>query len=251
MFIYFYDKDTKEYLGSAPADKDPVASERTGDFVPLIPAYAVLIKPPAILDNQIQVFNTDKNEWEIFSDYRKNFCKIDKDLNVSEITEIGDIISDYILVTKDIAEEIKKLKDKFKIENNKIVQKSDEEYEKEQFEKAKQLKYRENEEKSDYARYNQNFTVIVQEKECVFDTSSKTQTDLLTAFAVCSTGLTYDGWITNNGIELNLTLDDVSLISAYFKELSNVYPKWNYFKNLIDNAKTIEELNSIVIDYSL
>ena len=251
MKIYFYDKDTKEYLDFAQADKDPAASKRTGTFIPLIPAYATLIKPPVILNNQIQVFNTGKNEWEISSDYRKNFCKIDKDLNVSEITEIGSISPDYILVTKDIAEEIKKLKDKFKIENNRIVQKSDEEYKREQFEKAKQLKYLENEEKSDYARYNQNFTVVIQEKECVFDTSSKTQTDLLTAFAVCSTGLTYDGWITNNGIELNLTLDDVSLISASFKELSNVYPKWNYFKKLIDKAKSIEELEKIIIDYGV
>ena len=135
MKIYFYDKDTKEYLGSAEADKNPAASKRTGSFVPLIPPNAVLIKHPAVLNNQIQVYNPDKKEWDVFSDYRKNFCKIDKDLNVSEITEIGSISPDYILVTKDIAEEIKKLKDKFKIENNKIVQKSDEEFEAEQKQK--------------------------------------------------------------------------------------------------------------------
>ena len=251
MKIYFYDKKTKEYLGAEEAYKDPAESKKQGKFIPLIPACAVLIKPPAVLDNQIQIFNTDKKEWDIVSDYRKNFCKIDKDLNVFDITETGGITSDYILVSKDTAEEIKKSKDKFKIINNKIVKKSDEEYAAEKFTEAKMAKYRENEEKSDYARYNQSFTVTIQDKECVFDTSSKTQTDLLTAFAVCSTGLTYDGWITNNGVELNLTIDDVYLISASFKELSNVYPKWNYFKNLIDESKTIDELNSIVIDYSL
>lgn len=113
-----------------------------------------------------------------------------------------------------------------------------------------QMKYEENDRKADEKRYNQEFTLVIQDKECVFDTSAKTQADLLTAFAVCSTGSTYDGWITNNGVELDLTLNDVALIANTFKELSNVYPKWAEFKEQIDNAHTVEELEAIVIDYS-
>ena len=124
-----------------------------------------------------------------------------------------------------------------------------EEYDAQQFEIKKAEKYQENDLKSDLARYNQEFTITIQDKECIFDTSSKTQKDLLTAFAVCSTGSTYDGWITNNGVELDLTLEDVATISVTFKELSNVYPKWKEFKEQIDNAVTIAELESIVIDY--
>ena len=122
-------------------------------------------------------------------------------------------------------------------------------YEQEELARLKPLKYEENNQKADAKRYSQEFTITIQEQECVFDTTEKTQTDLLTAFAVCSTGATYDGWVTNNGIEIDLTLEDVALISATFKELSNVYPKWNEYKTLIDNAETLEELNAIVIDY--
>ena len=117
------------------------------------------------------------------------------------------------------------------------------------FEEYKRLKYLENDEKADKARYNQEFEIVIQNKNCIFDTSSKTQSDLLTAFAVCSAGSTYDGWITNNGVELNLTLEDVALISNTFKELSNIYPKWNQFKEMIDEAQTIEELENIKIEY--
>lgn len=115
---------------------------------------------------------------------------------------------------------------------------------------AKKNKYSENDEKAKDARYNQEFTITVQEQECVFDTSAQTQADLLTAFAVCSTGETYDGWVTNNGVELNLTLEDVTLISNTFKELSNVYGKWNQFKEQIDAAQTIADVQAIDIDYN-
>jgi len=120
------------------------------------------------------------------------------------------------------------------------------------FENLKEQKYLENDSKADLARYNQEFTITIQDKECTFDTSSKTQKDLLTAFAVCfSTGRTYDGWVTNNGVELDLTLEDVATIATTFKELSNVYPKWKEFKEQIDKAVTIAELESIVIDYEM
>ena len=136
------------------------------------------------------------------------------------------------------------------LDENKIWHKKDEtEYEQEQLTKAKQVKYQENNTKSDNARYNNEFSITLQGKECIFDTSQKTQADLLTAFAVCSTGTTYDGWITNNSIELNLTLEDVVLISIKFKQLSSVYQKWKYYKELIDNAQTINEVNAITIIY--
>lgn len=118
-----------------------------------------------------------------------------------------------------------------------------------ELEQAKLAKYQENDAKADEKRYNQEFTITIQDQDCTFDTSSKTQADLLTAFAVCSSGETYEGWVTNNGIELDLTLEDVALISGTFKELSNVYPKWNEYKKQIDDATTASEVNSIVINY--
>lgn len=121
--------------------------------------------------------------------------------------------------------------------------------EQEKFEMAKAEKYAENDQKASQSRYGKEFTITIQEQECVFDTKQTTQADLLTAFAVCSTGATYDDWVTNNGVQLDLTMEDVALISQAFKQESNVYLLWNEYKTAIDNAETIEDVEGIVIDY--
>ena len=126
----------------------------------------------------------------------------------------------------------------------------DPDYEAKQLQKAKEAKYEENNSKADIARYNQEFTVVVQGKECTFDTTEKTQTDLNTATNYClATGETYDGWVTNNGVELSLSLEDISLIAQEFKEKANVYIKWNEYKTAIDNASTVKEVDRIKINY--
>lgn len=121
--------------------------------------------------------------------------------------------------------------------------------EEEKLQIAKENKYSENDEKASITRYSQEFTITIQNKQCTFDTTEQTQRDLLTAFAVCSTGSTYDDWVTNNGIKLDLTLEDVALISQTFKEKSNVYDKWNEYKKQIDSATTVEDVEAIEIVY--
>lgn len=123
------------------------------------------------------------------------------------------------------------------------------EYIAEQLKTARTAKLSENDTKAEQARYGKTFTVAIQEQECLFDTKQQTQTDLLTAFAVTSLGLTYDGWVTNNGISLDLTANDVVAISNAFKVASNIYPEWNVYFEAINNAQTVEELNNIIIDY--
>lgn len=125
------------------------------------------------------------------------------------------------------------------------------EYLTKQLHKAKELKYAENDSKAESARTSKTFTLVLQNLSCDFDTQYKTQTDLLTAFAVCSSGETYEGWVCNNGTVINLTMQDLIEIQNKFKELSNVYPVWNHYKDLIDSASTKEEVDNIVIDYDI
>lgn len=115
----------------------------------------------------------------------------------------------------------------------------------------KKMKYDENDTKADLKRYGQTFILTLQDKNCEFDTKAQTQADLLTAFAVCTTGQAYDNWVCNNGVVIDLTMEDVVIISNKFKEMTNVYPHWNYYKALIDNAKTVAEVEAIVIDYDI
>ena len=67
-------------------------------------------------------------KWTIKPDFRANFVKVDNDLNVFPITEIGEI-EGFLVVDKSIGEEIQAEKDRFKIVGNKIIKKTEQEYE--------------------------------------------------------------------------------------------------------------------------
>lgn len=125
MNIYSYDKYTKAYLYTGIADADPEATKLEGKFVPLLPAYSTLIAPPEYGEYQIPVF--ENGSWAIKADYRKNYKKVDDFFAVSVITTIGEITDGY-LVSNEIAQEIMKNPMRFKISGNKIVKKTDEEY---------------------------------------------------------------------------------------------------------------------------
>lgn len=153
--IYNYDANTKEFNGVVEqADKDNAKSAKVGHFVPMVHADATLLEPPEVEENQIQVYSKEIIEhkeidpeteeekvtyevienWNIESDYRKNFYKVDNDLNIFDIDTIGEQIG-FILVDKETGEDIEANKDWYKIVDNEVVKKSDEEYEEEQAEK--------------------------------------------------------------------------------------------------------------------
>lgn len=164
-YVYNYSAETKEYIGQQQADKDPAESLAKGKFIPLVPANATLLEPPAVEENEIQVYSkeiethqepyevideeTGKShteyktitevieKWNIEADYRKNFVKIDNNLNVFEIDTIGEQTG-FFVVTKEIGAEIEANPDMFKIVDNEIVKKSKKEYDKEQEEKREQ-----------------------------------------------------------------------------------------------------------------
>lgn len=169
----------------------------------------------------------------------------DIDMSILRIDEFG---SDNVK-NIEVSEDVYNNREQYIYKNGKIVKNPN--YDAEQLAKAKADKYAENDTKASQSRYGKEFTIIIQEQECVFDTKQTTQADLLTAFAVCSTGATYDGWVTNNGVELDLTLEDVALISQSFKAESDVYHQWNEYKTEIDRAQTILEVERINIDYGL
>ena len=114
---------------------------------------------------------------------------------------------------------------------------------------AKAAKLSENDAKASAARYTKTFTVTLHELECEFDTTAQTQADLLTAFATCSTGATYTGWVCNNGVVVDLSLEDVMIVSEKFREATDVYAKWNEYRMKIEVAETVDDLDKIIIEY--
>lgn len=125
MNLYNYDKNTKEYLSTTIASADPMETKIKGEFVPLVPAYATLLEPPTTGENEVAIFNGEA--WEIKKDFRVSHKICDENFNIKDITEIGEIEENY-LVTADIAELIKENPNNFKIQNEEITQKTEEEY---------------------------------------------------------------------------------------------------------------------------
>lgn len=68
MLIYNYDKDTKEYTFSSEAEKNPEESYKSGEFIPLVPAFATLVKPLRNKKGFAIVFQNDV--WEYAEDHR-------------------------------------------------------------------------------------------------------------------------------------------------------------------------------------
>lgn len=128
MNLYNYDKNTKEYLSTTLASADPMETKIKGEFVPLVPAYATLLKPPKTDKNEVAIFNG--KVWEIKKDFRVSHKICDENFNIKDITEIGEIEEKY-LVTADMAKLIKENPNNFKIQDGEIVQKTEIEIEEE------------------------------------------------------------------------------------------------------------------------
>lgn len=93
MKIYNYDKDTKEYLGSSEAQKNP---KQTGGY--LMPPNSTTIMPPEYSDYEIPVFNGDY--WEITPDYRNADIINTETHEIVEINEIGALENEYMLYSE-------------------------------------------------------------------------------------------------------------------------------------------------------
>lgn len=125
MKIYNYDSITFEYTGSQNAYLDPEETKVQGKNVYLIPACATALKPPTAKEDFARVF--ENNAWSYVHDYRANYYKVDSLLNVTDITELGDLPEGYILVTKELGDEIKSNPNDYIIDNEEVREKTEEE----------------------------------------------------------------------------------------------------------------------------
>ena len=114
----------------------------------------------------------------------------------------------------------------------------------------KNKKHEENQKALDKARTSHVFTVTLQNQECEFDTTDKTQADLNSAAISASMGQPWL-WTTNNRITLSLTTEDIQIVSlAYMQSVNADIAKWTEFEEQIEQATTLETINAIVIDYT-
>lgn len=121
MKIYNYDSITFEYTGSQNADLDPEETKRQGKNVYLIPAYATTKKPPK-QEADTCILWTD-GDWLVVDDFRKNYYKVDSDLNVYPITTVGKQ-EGFIVVSKELGEAIQENPSDYIIDGDSIREKT-------------------------------------------------------------------------------------------------------------------------------
>ena len=87
MIFYIYDEKTKEFIGTQNGFIDPLETKKQGKNVYLVPTNATDKKPLKTKENQTVIFNG--SEWEIITDYRNKTYYIGTERH--EMKELGDL----------------------------------------------------------------------------------------------------------------------------------------------------------------
>ena len=101
--------------------------------------------------------------------------------------------------------------------------------------------------------YEQNGTV--EYKNCLFEMSDSNRKNLSdTQEALTLQGLTSTQWNSKDDTLVELTIEDIQNIrlNLILGEIQKLWlVKQPYYKNLVEKATTVDEVNAIVIDYSV
>ena len=100
----------------------------------------------------------------------------------------------------------------------------------------------------------QTFTIQVgtDKTPCQFIYNEKTERNLnSSALGFITKQYETKDWTDEQGITVQLTAEDVATILLTFNTFANgVWAKWGEYKQQIENAQTIKEINNINLDYT-
>lgn len=245
MKIYNYSSTTFEFLNESDAYLNPVATKREHKEVYMLPAYATFDEPPQTSEHQIQVWLTDK--WVIKDDYRGMY-KVNETMNPELITSIGTLDEGYAAITPEQADVICNDPLYYIYDNGAIIENPN--YDIEKFEIAKEQKLQE------ALIGAKNY---IETKACFqFDDNNSIEaTDgnigKLTAYALGFNAGMFEEvqWTSKEDNVLTLNQEQLMYIltglGAIQSEVWNI--KYVGYKQAIDNAETIEDIERIEIDY--
>lgn len=94
----------------------------------------------------------------------------------------------------------------------------------------------------------------VEYKEAEFETNAQTVSDLTaTMLLMQATGVESYDWLSKDDKVVTLTLEDFGILGGLIADFKNAIwsVKYLYYKNLIEQATTASELDSIIIDYDI
>ena len=222
MKIYNYDKDTKEFLDESEAKLDPLETKLQRRECYLIPAYATTI-PPVFREGKTPVYEADN--WVLVKDYRG---QIQVNLETEEesiINYLGELQEGYQLLTD--------------------YQKTST-YKQKLFDKAKEKKINEVTIKKN-SIFKNGFYFNEEHYDC--DNTAQTRVSYKLKL-IEHTGEETFTWLDYNYEPIMLTKDEfVQLCSNMFLHIQDIEFKTGKYLEAIEKATSIEELDSIVIDF--
>lgn len=94
MFIYHYHHESREYLGSTPADLDPLETELAGEPRYLLPGCATFVAPPEVPTGHAARWTGEV--WELVEDHRGEIWFEPATRQEITIQELGPIPPDLV-----------------------------------------------------------------------------------------------------------------------------------------------------------
>lgn len=220
MIFYTYDEKTKEYTGTQNAFIDPLETKKQGKNVYLVPANATDKKPLEAKKNQAVIFNGSK--WEIIADYRNKTYYLGTEQH--EMKELGDLPKGATFEPVEPKKSLSELKSDKLSELTSITSKFD----------------------------NQlvNTDMIIKSSlGFSINADLRSQNNLRGLIAV---GVEPVNFMTADNSVKSLTLEQLNiLLSECAQNGQHLYLlKWRY-KEQIEQAQTVEELNAIELHFDM
>ena len=220
MVFYTYDENTKELIGTQNAFIDPLESEKQGKDVYLIPQNGTDKEPPKIEENQAVIFNGD--EWEIVADYRGKTYYIGTEQH--EMKELGDLPNGATFEPVEPEKTLSELKSDKLSELTAITSKYDN-------------------------QLVNNEMIIKSSLGFTINADLRSQNNLRGLIAI---GIEPVNFVTADNSVKSLILEQLNvLLSECAQNGQHLYLlKWQY-REQIEQAQTVEELNAIEIKFTM
>lgn len=119
--IYYFDKETYEYIGIGQAFKDPLASKEAKHTVYAKPVNSTFIPVPVLKDNERAVYNKVKDDWNVIKSNKGSYKINTLDGSVSLITDNDELKSYECLIPEDLIDDYKENPIKYDVINGELV----------------------------------------------------------------------------------------------------------------------------------
>ena len=119
--IYYYDKDTYNYIGSGPANLDPVATQVTGEEVYAKPRYSTFIEPPVTKLGEQPVYDINTDAWKVVKSNKGSY-KLNSNTGIITKIEDNEPLKSYeCIIPEEVLQDVKENPIKYSLIDGKLV----------------------------------------------------------------------------------------------------------------------------------